>query len=72
MITKRHAATLIEFVARTALEKDLSVSVMKRSPGVPVAWGRMVEVVSSGTGMVKEAEVKDSEAAIGPDFCSLA
>jgi hypothetical protein len=54
------------------VEKALSVSAMKRWPDVPVARGGVVEVGCIGTGTVREAAVKDSEAAIGPDCCSLA
>ena len=70
-IAKRHAATLIEFVARTALTKTLLVSVMKRRSDTSVASGEKVEGVGSGRGAVREAEGRDSEAAIGPDRCSL-
>jgi len=72
VIAKRHAATLIEFVARTALKKISLVSVMKRRSDTSVASGGKVEGVISGRGAVREAEGRDSEAAIGPDRCSQA
>lgn len=71
MTTKRHAATLIEFVARTALSKTLFVSVTKIWSDVPVALRGKLEASGSERDIMVEGGVRDCEVAIASEYCSL-
>ena len=71
MITKRHAATLIEFVTTTALKKILFVSVTKLWSDVPVVLRGELEVFGSERDVMEEGGLSDCEVAIAPEYRSL-